>query len=188
MRNLYTDFIDYTQVPLTQYPIAHMVAEMLRQNLPHSNIILAIADAEMEGKRLPYTAEMKAEIKARMIAKKLERHEKSILKISRRAKATKKYRKGLGTLGQELLRQAIDRDGPVCVYCAATKDLTIDHVVPISRGGTNHKDNIKVCCLPCNNSKNNRLLCEWKPGVTGKIGRIRPDNIDFNEKYPSVSF
>lgn len=47
-----------------------------------------------------------------------------------------------------------------CVYCgnAAT---TADHVVPISRGGSNSIENIAPACRPCNSSKNDTSLLAW---------------------------
>ena len=43
-----------------------------------------------------------------------------------------------------------------CHYCEksfAKEDLTMDHKVPISRGGTTSKGNIVVCCKACNSEK-----------------------------------
>lgn len=49
-----------------------------------------------------------------------------------------------------------------CAYCGCkfTADLrsTIDHVIPISKGGTHTKDNIVLACQSCNSSKGNRIL------------------------------
>ena len=44
----------------------------------------------------------------------------------------------------------------VCYYCSKKfppKDLTMDHIVPISRGGKSTKGNIVPCCKECNNKK-----------------------------------
>jgi 5-methylcytosine-specific restriction endonuclease McrA len=44
----------------------------------------------------------------------------------------------------------------VCYYCGkkfSPKDLTMDHIVPISRGGKSTKGNIAPCCKECNNKK-----------------------------------
>lgn len=38
---------------------------------------------------------------------------------------------------------------------------TIDHIVPVSRGGSNWPHNIQLLCGPCNNSKHTRLMSEW---------------------------
>ena len=39
--------------------------------------------------------------------------------------------------------------------------LTIDHIVPISRGGTNHQFNLMVLCERCNGSKGNQDPWQW---------------------------
>jgi 5-methylcytosine-specific restriction endonuclease McrA len=49
-----------------------------------------------------------------------------------------------------------------CAYCDEIKPLTIDHVVPISRGGRDEAGNVVPACKPCNSSKGNRLLSEWR--------------------------
>lgn len=53
------------------------------------------------------------------------------------------------------------RDGRTCRYCGATDDLQIDHVCPLSRGGTNDPDNLAVACRPCNRSKHAKTIEEW---------------------------
>jgi len=43
-----------------------------------------------------------------------------------------------------------------CYYCGQTfakKDLTMDHIVPLSRGGKSSKGNVVVACQPCNSDK-----------------------------------
>ena len=43
-----------------------------------------------------------------------------------------------------------------CAYCGqafAPKDLTMDHVVPVARGGRSTKGNVVAACKPCNNKK-----------------------------------
>lgn len=49
-----------------------------------------------------------------------------------------------------------------CAYCDSEGDMTMDHVVPLSRGGTHSVGNILPACLSCNSSKNNKLLVEWR--------------------------
>ena len=45
-----------------------------------------------------------------------------------------------------------------CKYCGAEGNLTIDHVIPISKGGQNTLANIVPACMPCNNSKRAKIL------------------------------
>lgn len=56
--------------------------------------------------------------------------------------------------------------GHRCAYCR--KDgvkLTIDHVLPLSKGGTHTPDNVVPACMACNCSKNNRLWPRPEPYV-----------------------
>ncbi len=53
-------------------------------------------------------------------------------------------------------RNLMYRDHYSCQYCGhKTPDLTIDHVIPTSRGGTNTWDNVVACCQKCNVKKGN---------------------------------
>ncbi len=42
------------------------------------------------------------------------------------------------------------RDHYQCVYCGSNKDLTLDHVIPKSRGGGNEWTNLVTSCFKCN--------------------------------------
>lgn len=56
-----------------------------------------------------------------------------------------------------LTRQNIfKRDGNKCVYCPSRKDLTLDHVMPKSRGGKDTWENLVTCCSKCNVKKANK--------------------------------
>jgi 5-methylcytosine-specific restriction endonuclease McrA len=55
------------------------------------------------------------------------------------------------------------RDRNTCQYCGtvlASGELTLDHVVPRSRGGLSTWENLVACCHPCNRRKGNALLGE----------------------------
>lgn len=49
-----------------------------------------------------------------------------------------------------------------CAYCNAKTKLTMDHVVPLSRGGRHAPANILPACMPCNLSKRAMFLSEWR--------------------------
>jgi 5-methylcytosine-specific restriction endonuclease McrA len=58
-------------------------------------------------------------------------------------------------------RALFARDNWRCVYCGtASGRLTLDHVVPRSRGGDSVWENVVTSCAPCNLRKGNRLLHE----------------------------
>lgn len=48
-----------------------------------------------------------------------------------------------------------------CAYCPAVAD-TIDHVIPLARGGRHAEGNLLPACRSCNSSKGDKLLIEWK--------------------------
>lgn len=53
----------------------------------------------------------------------------------------------------------------VCYYCGKKfkpSELTMDHVIPLSRGGYSEKINIVPCCKQCNTKKNSLLPVEWE--------------------------
>ena len=60
-------------------------------------------------------------------------------------------------------RNVLLRDGNTCVYCGVAgqaRDLTIDHVLPRSRGGRTSWDNLVAACGPCNRRKGDRTPAE----------------------------
>jgi hypothetical protein len=82
--------------------------------------------------------------------------------------------RGLPTV-RGLTREALRiRHGDTCPYCRVSMDFapptdptfvpdraTIEHVVPLSRGGAHDWDNVVLCCWQCNVRKNNRTPDEW---------------------------
>ncbi len=52
-----------------------------------------------------------------------------------------------------------------CYYCGTRvvhKDITMDHLVPLARGGKSTKENIVPSCKKCNNLKKSMLPLEWQ--------------------------
>ena len=72
---------------------------------------------------------------------------------------------------RKITRRAIfARDRWTCQYCGGEqRTLTIDHVVPRSKGGASSWDNIVTCCAPCNRRKGDRL-----PREVGMHPRRKP--------------
>ena len=53
----------------------------------------------------------------------------------------------------------------ICHYCnrlTPPKELTMDHIIPVSRGGKSTKGNVVPCCKECNNTKKQLLPMEWE--------------------------
>lgn len=62
----------------------------------------------------------------------------------------------------ELREIVFDRDNYTCKYCGQIGGkLECDHIVPISKGGSNKLSNLTTACLKCNRSKRNKNISEW---------------------------
>jgi 5-methylcytosine-specific restriction endonuclease McrA len=53
-------------------------------------------------------------------------------------------------------RAVFARDRHRCQYCGSPRHLTVDHVVPRSKGGPDTWDNLVTSCAPCNRKKGDR--------------------------------
>ncbi|MFT5143280.1 MAG: 5-methylcytosine-specific restriction endonuclease McrA [Rhodothermales bacterium] len=69
------------------------------------------------------------------------------------------------------------RDGNRCQYCGDRTRLTIDHVVPRSRGGKDSWENLVTACVPCNNKKGSRTL--EQAGLELRKKPFRPSHVMF---------
>jgi 5-methylcytosine-specific restriction protein A len=61
----------------------------------------------------------------------------------------------------------------VCHYCGRktpAKELTMDHIVPVARGGKSTKGNIVAACKACNNKKKQMLPMEWEDFLSSASG------------------
>lgn len=79
------------------------------------------------------------------------------------------------------------RDGFRCQYCGRKEsDLTIDHVVPKSRGGGDSWENLTTACKPCNTKKGSRTPAEAGMAMLNKP--VRPSHITLmRQHYLSIS-
>ena len=57
----------------------------------------------------------------------------------------------------EVRREVWRRDGGACVKCGSRVNLEYDHIVPVSKGGSNTARNIELLCQDCNRAKSNLI-------------------------------
>jgi 5-methylcytosine-specific restriction protein A len=65
--------------------------------------------------------------------------------------------------GSSWWRQQVGRG--ICYHCEqkfSVEELTMDHLIPLSRGGRSTKKNIVVACKQCNSLKKNRTVAELR--------------------------
>lgn len=61
----------------------------------------------------------------------------------------------------EDIQALLQKFGNSCAYCGSTSNLSLDHVIPISKGGCNTLGNLLPACISCNSSKHNRDIDKW---------------------------
>lgn len=76
-------------------------------------------------------------------------------------------------------REVLRRDNHACQYCGSGKRLTLDHVIPRSKGGQHTWNNVVAACESCNSKKGDRLPQE--------IGMI-PKNKPKAPVHPAIAF
>ncbi len=54
------------------------------------------------------------------------------------------------------MRKKLLNEHSSCVVCNTREKLTIDHILPITKGGKNEENNIQVLCMKCNILKSNK--------------------------------
>lgn len=76
------------------------------------------------------------------------------------------------------------RDNNQCQYCGSGDNLTVDHIVPKSKGGTSTWDNLVTACSSCNNKKDNKSLKEV--GMNLRSEPKRPNYVHFLVKKTTI--
>jgi 5-methylcytosine-specific restriction endonuclease McrA len=72
------------------------------------------------------------------------------LKVAQSAEAKKLWRKSV--------KEQWDNE---CAYCGSSEDLTIDHIIPRSLGGSDTTKNVVCCCQKCNADKSHTEVEIW---------------------------
>lgn len=75
----------------------------------------------------------------------------------------------IGYVGVKDLQRLVEESEGLCSYCGEEfgDAWTFDHAQPISKGGTNDPENLRVCCLSCNSKKKDVTEAEFRLKTTG---------------------
>ena len=79
---------------------------------------------------------------------------------------------------KKLREKVLIRDSYTCHYCGQEAN-TVDHLIPISKGGTDEATNMVAACIKCNSGKRDRMTPRFFVRVlkpTTPIGKIFPEN------------
>lgn len=80
----------------------------------------------------------------------------------------------------------IQRDGK-CVECGTTQQLTVDHIIPRSRGGLDILANLQTLCERCNQRKGSRITWRWLQRLTMALHVDELVNNERNERKGHVT-
>ena len=78
-------------------------------------------------------------------------------------------------------KNIIRRDNHRCQYCGISTNLTIDHIIPKSKGGEDSWENLTAACIKCNNKKGDRTPEEAKMQLYNKPKK--PSHITFIKNF-----
>lgn len=137
---------------MSDTPIADMVETMLADGVSAAAIVLAVR-----------TVETAVALSANVRGHEADNSDKRRASDRERKRRDRQLR-GPDSAWRSLVARVIERDGAVCKYCGSAEKLTADHVVPLTRGGTNDLANLVACCRDCNLKKGNKLISEWSRG------------------------
>ena len=83
-------------------------------------------------------------------------------------------------------KNIVIRDGHTCAYCGTTRgNMTVDHVIPKTQGGSDSWENLVCACERCNNMKGDRTPA--KAGMTLNVRPRRPNHITYIQRFVGVS-
>jgi len=131
--------------------------------------------AKINSKKLKRYYSKKEEIIVKNAEYRKANHERRLeIERASRAKNREKYRPSKNakqSMRNRLVSDSsyviIDKDlrriyREACFNCGSTSNQSLDHKIPLSRGGEHKIGNITTLCQPCNASKHSKTIMEWK--------------------------
>ena len=114
-------------------------------------------------------------------------------------KPARVHKRPTGADAKRTLRQAlVERDGDWCWYCqmgGGATDLTLEHILSIKHGGSNHIGNLALACVPCNTEVGSKPVVEkvafhararecYRLGLNIHEDQTAPDYVPWIEPAP----
>lgn len=59
---------------------------------------------------------------------------------------------------KKVLKKLLHKYKFKCVFCGNKENLTIDHIIPVSKGGSDDEDNLQILCKSCNSKKGAKIV------------------------------
>jgi len=95
--------------------------------------------------------------------------------------ARKKGAEGSYTLEEwDLLKKEFDYTCPACTLKEPEIKLTVDHIIPLIKGGSDYIENIQPLCLKCNSKKNIKIINYWEKCYMVFFGKIKNQKLTIN--------
>jgi 5-methylcytosine-specific restriction endonuclease McrA len=133
------------------------------------------------GKKNEYTKKRYQENRDSILLENKERRKNNyekVIEIERASRAKNKEKQRPFKNERQMRRERIQKENSFlilpkelkklysqsCVACGVKDNQSIDHIIPLSRGGSHSIGNLMTLCRSCNSSKHARTIVEWRQG------------------------
>ena len=86
----------------------------------------------------------------------------SLFGMKRYLKYLRPFMSGTGQVTRADRQWVLFMSGYKCLKCGAADNLQMDHVVPKSWGGSDHRSNLQTLCGRCNRQKSNNSMADYR--------------------------
>jgi hypothetical protein len=105
---------------------------------------------------------------ARLRARTYAKNNPEMKRISEAKRRVEKLGNGVFVILPKEMNKLLSSN---CSQCGTNKAITLDHLIPISRGGRHSIGNLQSLCRSCNSSKNSKTIMEWRnDGSLRRVG------------------
>ena len=117
------------------------------------NAELLLDELESNGLILRYSADGGEYIQIITFVKHQMPHHKELSSVIPAPPGVKQQTRHQYDVPENIRQETFGRDGNRCLRCGTTENLSLDHIIPLSKGGDNSINNLQTLCKRCNSSK-----------------------------------